>query len=304
MKHRLEITVNNKSDKRKHRKASPRPLIEKGGSPDVLSRRKTGGITVYDLGWLLNGTSLLHQKLNADRTTIATPQIQDAYDGLDADILGGDSPFTRFKKLEKNNVVANTVRVRFTQDSIDYEDYPANLSQWMGTTLNIKQDAAASLRLVLDTGHPLYRNFDPTDGKVTNLPSFGAASVTFLPSKSMQIGLMPTIALQNMEVSPLPTGDDLILNNFISIIPRALIPNDFPHDWTAATFAQWTAICKSTVNARAFENSLGLPLIPLADFPGSSYSVVKGFVNGGNSPAGSLTAIVRSNGLLFYFWQT
>lgn len=305
MKHRVEITVKKPANQKGKRKPAPRPLIRTGDSPDVLSRRKAGGITVYDLGWLLNGTSLLHQRLNADKSSVTSMQVESAYDDLDNDILGGGSPFTRFKKFEKTNVVSNTVKVRFTMDAVDYEDYPENLTQWSGSTLKISADAAATLKLVLDLGHPLYRNFDPIDGgdKITNLPDVSAPSVTFQPSATMKIGLMPVIASQRLEVTSTPSGNNLILNRFISILPRASFPPDFPNDWGAGSFDQYTDICKSVPNARAFEDTAGFPPIPLSAFPGASYSIATGFPIGNNSPTDSLVAIVESNET-FYFWQT
>lgn len=252
MKHRLEITVNNKAGKRKYRKVGPRPLIEKGDSPDVLSRRKGGFINFWDMGQLRDGSAyndIFYAANNAPQN--AGGDVQSAAAMTVADFNARDAPIlaiprgqwkSKFRKVTKGDLSAKYV---IAAACSSFNGLLDSLSQWTSSGLKVDQ-ADLNDGLTIGGNAILARNpffcegFTLKDGqpniKITATDNYSDASVAFSPSRTMDVFFLPRFVFMRGTVINATFGDKWHYGDINLTFPRRFIinSNDLFEDGGAA----------------------------------------------------------------------
>lgn len=310
---RVEITV--KGDRRGRGGKSGRRfgLDKPKKRRDTFSRRKTQtpGIRFYDLGRFANGSTNLHQFIWANGSGPNPGELLSVYSDIANSVFAASDIFTAFFKLTKHDPAAQALILSFGSET----GPPASIDQWTDDTLTITDEEAATLSASEDdssfeTASVFFNAYD-LFRKVTLEPSYSASEAEFEPSSAMDIALMPFVCR--------PFGStELIsyvetLNDFYTVFPRSLAPKieggstDYP-----IVYDRWQQM-KNIPNARAFSSDIGFPSIPISSFPDPANfpappatpagTATASYTNDLSRPSGSLSCIVRKNGVIYYFWH-
>lgn len=329
MKTRIDITIKEKPAARSKRKPDAKPIIQKGRSPDVLSRRKGGFINFHDMGQVANGVGgWIDTNFRITNNPISDPSTLFAPYPTTSDFANRDSTFlgdgNRYRKITKGELSSKYVlAVGFDGGGGQVDTLP----EWTGNGLKLTQAQLDAEGLSVGTDLPLkpfFHNALIADSqpniKITGLPSYGSPSVAFRISPRMDVYLPPVLLLLRGEGtydgSP---GDRETYGQLYTTFPRRFginttdfysggsVPTPSGIDaQTLSAISNWQSI----ISGRAYHFDNGTMLWSLGSFPGSAtdlgitqiYFTPDGTGSHGINTNGVLMAMVKQGGQSFYFW--
>lgn len=340
---RVVITVGRKSSPSAAQggRKLPKKLLSRPKGVNYEVRRRDdalGLIRIFDFGERVDGAPDpyymydLGVYLDSDLSPVPfTPGAGDltaGYSSLKAQVLAVPEGelFEKFRHLTKTHPTSTAVGLSFSDDGAPVSTTPPNTDRFDSDGLRLKQSEVSAGFEVFGV-FPYFAHESVTGQaaslKFTATPAYSADAVDFSPSKTMDIGLMPTLAYQKGRAAYDESGSLIVqhLNGFSATAVRNGRALDYSGG-TYQTFYMLQDFMLDDPNARAFEPepSPGPPYwqtLPLGSYrPASKFPAPPSTPPGPFDfidvtqlsdwvliPGGTLIAVIRKGGSFYYVWK-